>query len=165
MTFVVSAAPTGVDTATVTPICTAEVASPEFLNESCEAFDSYGKREYANDNEQDETNSATVWHLLSTIYIPLVFLRLRKSFFGLFGFVRSILFGQFFQFLFSYLSPSPETWDTLAPWLELINSKDHPHGKGDAWPPPTLKLLAIFTIVAFIVHPDGMTWIVLGKLR
>jgi hypothetical protein len=161
MTLAVSAAPTG-HTATVTPICTAEITSPEFLNESCEVFDSYGKREYPIDHEQDENNPATVWHLLSTIYIPLVFLRLRKTFFGLFSFMGSILFGQFFQYHLSYLSPA--TWDTLAPWLELINAKDL-HGKRDAWPPPTLKLLAIFTIVAFIVHPDGMTWVVLGKLR
>jgi hypothetical protein len=161
MTLAVSAAPTG-HTATVTPICTAEIASPEFLNESCEVFDSYGKREYPIDHEQDENNPATVWHLISTIYIPLVFLRLRKTFFGLFSFMGSILFGQFFQYHLSYLSPA--TWDTLAPWLELINAKDL-HGKRDAWPPPTLKLLAIFTIVAFIVHPDGMTWVVLGKLR
>lgn len=34
-----------------------------------------------------------------------------------------------------------------------------------AWPPPALVALAILTMLALIVHPDGMTWIVLRKLR
>ena len=34
-----------------------------------------------------------------------------------------------------------------------------------AWPPPALTVLAILTIVALVVHPDGFTWIMLGKLR
>lgn len=142
------------DTVTETPICTAEVASPEFMDESCEAFGAYGKRE-EQEYADEEENSTTVWHLLCTIYLPVLFFRLRRSFFGLAGFVRYILFGQCVQFLTTLLSPS-------APWLQplLGNAKDP-----NAWPPPTLKLLAILTIITFIVHPDGMTWIMLGKLR
>ena len=43
----------------------------------------------------------------------------------------------------------------------------HPHLPGDygSWPPPAFIILAVMTIVAFIVHPDGPTWILLGKLR
>lgn len=166
MTLAVSTAPTTPlrDTATATPICTAEVASPEFMDESCEAFEAYGKRE-EQEYVGDEDNSTTsVWQMLFAIYLPILSLRLRRSFSGLAGFVRSILFGQCLQFLLGCMSPSPTTWDTLAPWLEHVlgnpNIK-HPH----AWPPPTLSLLVILTIVTFIVHPDGMTWIVLGKLR
>ena len=34
------------------------------------------------------------------------------------------------------------------------------------WPaPPALVVLGFLTIVALIVHPDGMTWIILGKIR
>lgn len=32
------------------------------------------------------------------------------------------------------------------------------------WPPPALTLLTLITVVAFVVHPDGLTWIMLGKL-
>eukprot|EP00804_Cyclotella_cryptica_P001755 CCRYP_021240-RA/>CCRYP_021240-RA protein AED:0.01 eAED:0.01 QI:286/1/1/1/1/1/2/602/897 len=32
------------------------------------------------------------------------------------------------------------------------------------WPPPGLTLLTLITVVAFVVHPDGLTWIMLGKL-
>jgi len=31
--------------------------------------------------------------------------------------------------------------------------------------PPALTALAIFTISVFVVHPDGLTWIMLGRLR
>lgn len=31
--------------------------------------------------------------------------------------------------------------------------------------PPALTALAVFTVVAFVVHPDGPTWIMLGRLR
>lgn len=33
------------------------------------------------------------------------------------------------------------------------------------WPPPTLVLLAILTVVALLVHPDGYTWVILRKIR
>ena len=38
-------------------------------------------------------------------------------------------------------------------------------GEKNTWPPPALVGLAIFTIVAFVVHPDGLTWILIGRLR
>ena len=31
------------------------------------------------------------------------------------------------------------------------------------WPPPALTLLTLITVVAFVVHPDGLTWIMVGK--
>lgn len=39
------------------------------------------------------------------------------------------------------------------------------HKQIQAWPPPALVVLAILTIAALVVHPDGMTWIVLRKIR
>jgi hypothetical protein len=35
----------------------------------------------------------------------------------------------------------------------------------DTWPPPALVALGIFTFAAFVVHPDGLTWIMLGQIR
>lgn len=32
-------------------------------------------------------------------------------------------------------------------------------------PPPSFVLLACFTIFCFIVHPEGLTWVLLGKFR
>jgi hypothetical protein len=34
-----------------------------------------------------------------------------------------------------------------------------------AWPPPAFTALALLTIFTLVVHPDGLTWIFLGKLR
>lgn len=169
MTSAVSAAPTASmkDNSPATPLSVTELVSSEFMDESYQVFDSYGKPEEEQEEfSQDSCESSnTFWNLLSKIYIPILFLRLRRSIFGVAGFVRSILFGQCVQALVAWLSPSDETWEALShssPWLVqfLGNAKD-----SDAWPSPTLKLLVILTLLAFIVHPDGMTWIMLGKLR
>lgn len=31
------------------------------------------------------------------------------------------------------------------------------------WPPPALTLLTLVTVMAFVIHPDGLTWIIIGK--
>ena len=41
-----------------------------------------------------------------------------------------------------------------------VNSRKHPD---QVWPPPALTLLTLITVVAFVVHPDGLTWIIIGK--
>ena len=38
-------------------------------------------------------------------------------------------------------------------------------GDPHSCPPPSLALLAMLTVLAFVVHPDGLTWVLLGKLR
>jgi hypothetical protein len=60
---------------------------------------------------------------------------------------------------------TPPGWIGKAPdsvaWLLAIDS----NGKALDWPPPALIGLALLTIVALVVHPDGLTWILLRKLR
>lgn len=135
-----------------------EVSSPKFMDHSCEVVED---QDYVVNYEETTTSA---WHLLSTIYLPILCITMRRSFFGMAGFIRSILLGQCLRFLVTYLAPT--SWETLShqPCLQLLfqgSGKTDPH----AWPPPTLTLLAFLTVVAFIVHPDGMTWIILGKLR
>jgi hypothetical protein len=54
--------------------------------------------------------------------------------------------------------------------LALITSTTTTRTKLDGLPdimnntPPSLSLFALVTALAFIVHPDGLTWIVLGKI-
>jgi hypothetical protein len=130
------------------------------MDESFPAFDAYGSS--AEEQEFEERKSDKIWYLLSTI----LFLRLRRFIFGIAGFVRSIMFGHLLKFILTHLSPSAETWEAIShlPWLEPFLG--NPNAKGDhAWPPPTLRVLAILTILAFILNPDGMTWILIGKLR
>ena len=38
-------------------------------------------------------------------------------------------------------------------------------GDPHSCPPPSLALLGLLTILAFVVHPDGLTWVFFGKLR
>lgn len=46
------------------------------------------------------------------------------------------------------------------------NSSSSPHKQvNGAWPPPAIVALATLTILALVVHPDGLTWILLRKIR
>ena len=131
--------------ATAVPVCAA------FLED---AYDAYGKTAEAQDSPINEDDTShTVWHLLTTIYLPILFLRFRRSFFG---FANFVLLG--LRFLVTYL---PMESLSQSPWFVTGAAK----ADQNSWPPPTLTVLAILTIFAFVVHPDGMTWIMLGKLR
>mmetsp|Transcript_20251 Transcript_20251/g.23461 ORF Transcript_20251/g.23461 Transcript_20251/m.23461 type:complete len:1058 (+) Transcript_20251:280-3453(+) len=39
------------------------------------------------------------------------------------------------------------------------------NGEKDSWPPPALVVLGVFTFGAFLVHPDGLTWVMLNRIR
>merc|ERR1712078_667103 len=99
--------------------------------------------------------------------------------FGPANLVRTILVGQLMRFVFL---DNISKWmsERLPPWLEVMlfqssatsassvttilgsgTGKNDPH----AWPPPAFTALALLTIFALVVHPDGLTWILLGKLR
>ena len=120
--------------------------------------------------------------LILAVYIPLVVLWFRRSMFGPANLVRTILVGQLMRFVFL---DNISEWmsERLPPWLEVMlfqspatkgssassvttilgsgTGKNDPH----AWPPPAFTALALLTIFALVVHPDGLTWILLGKLR
>lgn len=57
------------------------------------------------------------------------------------------------QQLPSLITPSATTRNKLDTLPDIMNNT-----------PPSLSLFALITALAFIVHPDGLTWIVLGKL-
>ena len=54
---------------------------------------------------------------------------------------------------FSLIMPPATTRNKLDTLPDIMNNT-----------PPSLSLFALVTALAFIVHPDGLTWIVLGKL-
>lgn len=140
--------------------------------------------EKKNDNCVDsDYESKTYWDLVATIYVPLVLLWFRRSMFGPANLIRSIIVGQLMRLVFL---ESVSEWfiEKLPSWLEVLlfqstgpagasssghvslvlgtgNGKVDPH----AWPPPAFTALALLTIFALVVHPDGLTWIMLGKLR
>jgi hypothetical protein len=76
------------------------------------------------------------------------------------------LFLQLMTVIATFLqSLTPPMWVGGAPdgiaWFLATDS----NGKPADWPPPALIGLALLTIVALVVHPDGFTWILFRKLR
>lgn len=115
------------------------------------------------DHEEDST-STTFWELLITMYLPLSALWLRQSVFGITVLVRTVLLGHLLRLVFGNLAD----WiNEKSPWLHALLQPMGPHSKPDpkAWPPPALSALALFTVVTFVVHPDGFTWVMLGKVK
>lgn len=125
-----------------------------------------GRGTFLLQEEEEEDGSLTFWDTLATLYFPILFLWLRRSMFGTANLVRSVLLGQCLRLVVNYITTEEDSifWSDsfFTPWLQtLVEGKDP-----NAWPtPPALTLLVVLTIVAFIVHPDGLTWFVLRKLR
>ena len=125
----------------------------------------------------EEGNNSSYLDLLLTAYLPLIFLWFRRSMFGHANLIRTLVVGQVMRLVFL---DNINEWisEKIPPWLEVIlfqtssssstmkgasmgSGKIDPH----AWPPPAFKALAMLTVFALVVHPDGLTWVFLGKLR
>ena len=98
--------------------------------------------------EEEEEFSIMFWELL--LYIPVL---LVQSVFGTFHIFRSLVLGHALRWFFQRQEQHP--WE--AAFLR--------HMERNAWPPPGLVVLAVLTITALIVHPDGFTWVILRKIR
>jgi len=116
------------------------------------------------DSLRDGSNLVTSWREWTfSICLPILVQILT----GTFNVIRSLILGQLLQVIVTHLS-APQWVKESTAWRNLMAlfflGSD---GKADpkAWPPPTLILLAILTIFALVVHPDGFTWILLRKLR
>ena len=121
-------------------------------------------------------NGETTWNALTVLYLPIVLLWCRRSMFGTANLIRSILLGQIVHAILTLLPPidlmvpaddEVSSWTTTtARWLYWASAGNAPTTKHtDTWPPPALTALAVLTFVCFVVHPDGLTWIMLGKIR
>ena len=136
-----------------------------------------------NDSYNDNGN-CSYWDVLMTLYLPLILMWFRRSMFGPANLIRSIVVGQLMRLVFV---DNITEWisEKLPPWLQVLlfrSSSAAATGTGNgmstvlgvaasgkidphAWPPPAFTALALLTIFALVVHPDGLTWIMLGKLR
>mmetsp|Transcript_52549 Transcript_52549/g.58744 ORF Transcript_52549/g.58744 Transcript_52549/m.58744 type:complete len:823 (+) Transcript_52549:77-2545(+) len=142
-------------------------------------------------DDSDNENGNSYWDVL-ILYLPVLFLWFRRSMFGSANLIRSIVVGQLMRLV---LKENFSEWISerahLPPWLQVLlfqsssaisttctgNSSSSASstilgacagsGKLDphAWPPPAFTALALLTIFALVVHPDGITWIMLGKFR
>lgn len=160
------------------------------------------------DNDEPmEEEEEPFWSLLLTLYLPLLVFGLRRSTFGTFSFIRTILLGHVLRLLISVVLFSIPTsfsercekwwgkmikiyWVQHVLWAltgdEKFHPNNHPNYLGQCynenavgavpvsgsrnkhpdqvWPPPALTLLTLVTVMAFIIHPDGLTWIIIGKM-
>eukprot|EP00546_Thalassionema_frauenfeldii_P008907 CAMPEP_0178911884 /NCGR_PEP_ID=MMETSP0786-20121207/9947_1 /TAXON_ID=186022 /ORGANISM="Thalassionema frauenfeldii, Strain CCMP 1798" /LENGTH=654 /DNA_ID=CAMNT_0020584389 /DNA_START=355 /DNA_END=2319 /DNA_ORIENTATION=- len=130
------------------------------------------------ENEEEEESSSSFWNIIVTLYLPLILVWFRRSMFGTANLIRSLLIGQLMRLVLAqcaelpkwiqvFVEPPPassSSGDRSVSHLELpkwAQAFMDPH----AWPPPAFTALAILTLLAFVVHPDGLTWFMLGKLR
>lgn len=131
----------------------------------------------ANDGNSTTSLSSSFWHLIVTLYLPLLVLWFRRTMFGSTYLFRTLIIGQFLRLaciesLSEWVTEKSPSWLVVLchPTDALMGSSatagkfaagSDPH----AWPPPAFTALALFTIFTLVVHPDGLTWIMLGKIR
>jgi hypothetical protein len=168
--------------------------SPRFCDESNSSSVEIGVDAVLMDNvlldngssSSSSDNSTSFWDLAVTIYLPILLVWFRRSLFGSAHLFRSIIVGQVLRLL---VTGSMSEWmtDRAPSWLlwmmepppaialaagggtSLIAGGKHhaaattidPH----AWPPPARTARALRPLFTLVVHPDGLTWVMLRKLR
>lgn len=156
-----------------TKFCSEEVDSYAQFQQTYRPFESSNQveTEEEEEEEEDSNSSSTAWDLFLSLYLASFILGLRRSMFVTANLFRSLLLGHFLRLVVASLPAWAEQHTWLSPWLQAgascnVSSTAN-SGKMDphAWPPPALTALAILTVFALVVHPDGFTWIMLGKLR
>ena len=136
-----------------------------------------------------DADGASFWDVLASF--SMLVLWFQRSTFGAVGLIRSLVLGHCLHLLFSttMAKTTDTTNDHLALdsqnhegvrkyfhlvqslWLDNVSSAPNPGSSSQhkqlngAWPPPALVALAALTILALVVHPDGLTWIMLRKIR
>jgi len=143
------------------------------------------------EEEKDEELSS-LWDLIASCSV--VFLWFQRSTFGVLGLLKSLFLGHCLSLLFQWItggssSASNESTSTASSpsaagedeyrILEaiqgllagksvpssIVSAASSSSSQVESWPPPALVALAILTVVALVVHPDGMTWIMLRTIR
>ncbi len=115
-------------------------------------------------SHEEDSKSSTFWELMITMYLPFCVMWLKQSVFGVTLLFRTVILGHLLRLVFGNLS---EWMNEKTPWLHAFLQPMGPHSKPDtkAWPPPALFALTFFTVVTLVVHPDGYTWVALGKVK
>ncbi|KAG7338584.1 hypothetical protein IV203_029757 [Nitzschia inconspicua] len=141
------------------------------------------------DHETTINGNGSLWVLLLTFYFPVMMVWIRRSMFGSVHLIRTLIVGQLLRLAFLenvaewIMEKAPSCLRALLDQTEAVVPKTiigplaspstakcyhattaavvDPY----AWPPPAFTALALLTVVTLVIHPDGLTWIILGKLR
>eukprot|EP00529_Nitzschia_sp_RCC80_P011376 CAMPEP_0113483526 /NCGR_PEP_ID=MMETSP0014_2-20120614/23478_1 /TAXON_ID=2857 /ORGANISM="Nitzschia sp." /LENGTH=639 /DNA_ID=CAMNT_0000377073 /DNA_START=365 /DNA_END=2284 /DNA_ORIENTATION=+ /assembly_acc=CAM_ASM_000159 len=108
---------------------------------------------------QNDDGSFTIWEQFVTLYLPFMIDRFKYIMLGSASFVQLSLgiVGQYIERTGSGKSVNKNIGCTTGG----IGATVDPH----EWPQQFLMALGVLTIFALVVHPDGFTWVVLGKIR
>lgn len=118
--------------------------------------------------EQDKSWLSSLWDLMVSLYVPFL---IQLIFGASFYIVRTLLLGYVLQYTVQFFVVA-EHWTVQ--WLGGASGTNSVAGGAGAasgkhhnstTPLPVLIGLAVLTMVALIVHPDGYTWIILRKIR
>ena len=100
-------------------------------------------------SENEDNQSSSAWEALVAFYLPF----LLQSLCGGFHMIRYIFVTYVLQTLL-------QSGADAKLYRSMVSLSPLP-----SWPPPSLVFLAVLTLTALIIHPDGFTWIALRKLR
>jgi hypothetical protein len=136
----------------------------------------------SNNNDMDDNYHSVMD--LTILYLALLMVCLRRSMLCAAQFFRTLIVGQLVHLedISHWISEkSTSSWWQQAMWhptkvvvttvgiptTTFAGKYFHAAVTGDphVWPPPAFTALALLTLVALVIHPDGFTWIMLGKLR
>jgi hypothetical protein len=125
------------------------------------SVDDFAEEKVESDND-DQSLSTSCMELMFSLYLPMIIVWTRRCMFGTANLVHSLVMGHCLRLLIENFSGWTPLWlQTIVLRHQAANGKIDPH----AWPPPAFRVLALLTMFALVVHPDGFTWILLDKLR
>eukprot|EP00529_Nitzschia_sp_RCC80_P017030 CAMPEP_0113455184 /NCGR_PEP_ID=MMETSP0014_2-20120614/8245_1 /TAXON_ID=2857 /ORGANISM="Nitzschia sp." /LENGTH=645 /DNA_ID=CAMNT_0000346607 /DNA_START=313 /DNA_END=2250 /DNA_ORIENTATION=- /assembly_acc=CAM_ASM_000159 len=109
---------------------------------------------------QNDDGSTTIWELFVTLYLPFMIDMFKYIMLGSVSLVQLSLgvVGQYIERTGSVKSINKNIGGTTTGG---IGTTLDPH----EWPQQFLTALGVLTIFALVIHPDGFTWVVLGKFR
>jgi hypothetical protein len=164
------------------------------LSRANSSTDSSYKDETSEDDDVSselfDAETVSFWDVLASL--SMLFLWFQRSTFGAVGLIRSLVLGHCLQSLVrttvvtlsssndsnsDYIAAETQESVGVQKYFRLMQSllfgtgassinTSNPHKQVNGpWPPPALVALAALTILALVVHPDGLTWIMLRKIR
>jgi hypothetical protein len=167
----------GVDDAEITTFKgSTTIASGDFDVDIGDRNDDVSKLVHNPDSSTNPPEPPFVIHTFVEFLISLFLSLLLKPLFGSLYIIRSLFFGYILNYcmrLVSVTERATEQWISpmhlnaaaaITPCTVAMNI-DKGLSSQSSWPPTTLIVLAVLTIVALIVHPDGYTWIIMYKVR
>lgn len=133
--------------------------------ERCEGS-SFEACEESNLHDLNCLESNSIWDKFANSHYQLALLWLKRRVLAITMLVRTLIFGHVLRLVFGNISEWKN--EGTPSWMVTVL---HPvvtpqsRSEANAWPPPALIVLALLTVVTLVVHPDGLTWVLLGKIK